>query len=80
MEWNYLSDNKYPDKFEEVIICSNLGKVKSAIYMGNKKWNTFFDVVCWTPFPEAPTQVVGVNSASIKEPEQKKRGRPKKNG
>jgi hypothetical protein len=76
MDWNYISDNKYPKQFEEVIICSSLGKVKTAIYMGNKKWNTFFDVVCWTTFPESPVKL----NSNVKpvEHEQKKRGRPKK--
>lgn len=77
MEWNYISDNKYPDQFEEVIICSNLGRVKAATYMGNHKFNTFFDVVCWTSFPEAPIKS-DINTSEVKMA-QKKRGRPKKN-
>ena len=76
MEWNYISDNKYPAQFEEVIICSNFGRVKAATYMGNHKFNTFFDVVCWTSFPEAP--IKPNTETQVVESVNKKRGRPKK--
>ena len=75
MDWINVKDHP-PKPFEEVIICSNLGHVKSAIYMGNGKWNTFCEVVLWQPFPESPIKPES-DEAPV-EPVKKKRGRPKK--
>jgi hypothetical protein len=76
MIWNYIVDNEYPAQFEEVIICSSIGKIKAATYLGNKKWSTFYDVVCWTHFPDAPIKFNDKSESAESEPE--KRGRPKK--
>ena len=77
MEWNYISDNKYPKQYEEVIVCSRLGKVKTAIYLGNNKWSTFYDIVCWMGFPESPIEV-NKEDMQVVPAVVKKRGRPKK--
>lgn len=77
MGWINIKD-KQPEPFQEVIICSSDGHVKSAIYMGNGKWNTFCEVVLWQLFPESPIKS-DLDEAPI-EPVKKKRGRPKKNG
>jgi hypothetical protein len=74
MDWINIAD-KQPDEYKEVIICSDEGKVKSAIYVGNGKWNTFLKVTYWMPMPEAP---VMTNEEVSVEPVKKKRGRPKK--
>lgn len=78
MDWININ-GKEPDAFQEVIICSSMGKVKSAIYMGKGKWNTFADVVYWMPFPESPIKFVE-DEAPVEPVVKKKRGRPKKNG
>lgn len=44
MEWIKVSE-KEPDKYEEVIICTETGVVKSATYMGVSKWTTYNKVV-----------------------------------
>lgn len=77
MDWININD-KEPEPFQEVIICSDMGRVKSAIYMGKGKWNTFFNVVLWQPLPESPIKLV--EDEVPVEPVKKKRGRPKKNG
>ena len=61
-----------PERYQEVIICSDEGKVKSAIYLGDGKYNTFLNVVYWQPMPEAPDDI----ESDTAEP--KKRGRKKK--
>ena len=61
-----------PDKYKEVIICSDTKAVKSAMYLGDGKWNTFLQVVLWQPFPEAPDDIDLYNEIP------KRRGRPKK--
>ena len=73
MDWININDKK-PEFYQEVIICSNEGKVKSAIYMGNGKWNTFLVVTHWMPFPSPHNGAVEVTIEAPK----KKRGRPKK--
>lgn len=72
MDWINISE-KYPNPYEEVIICSNEGRVKSAIYVNNGKWNTFLNVVYWMPMPKAP-EIQNVEVEQVK----KSRGRPKK--
>ena len=73
MEWINVND-QMPDKYQEVIICSPEGRVKTAIYMGNA-WSTYVPVVYWMPFPDPPD---GLSETPIEAPK-KKRGRPKKN-
>ena len=75
MEWINITD-KSPDKYQEVIVCSNDNKIKSAIYMGNGKWSTYLKVDYWQPLPKAPNREI---ATSVEEkPTKKKRGRPKK--
>lgn len=72
MEWiNAITDP--PKTYQEVIVCSDEGIVKSAIYIGNNKWNTFLNIVFWQPFPEAPEDLNKDNASTVK-----KRGRKKK--
>ena len=73
MDWIY---DKPPKDYEEVIICSTEGKVRSAIYLGKGKWNTFLQVACWQPFPKAPENLNEDEEDTT--PVKKKRGRPKK--
>lgn len=75
MEWINIADQE-PDKYQEVIICSNDDTVKSAIYMGNGKWNTYLKIDCWQPFPKAPKRKIVTTTEE--KPIKKKRGRPKK--
>ena len=72
MGWIY---DRPPADYKEVIICTTEGKVKAAIYLGNGTWNTFLQVACWQPLPEAPESL---KASNVDAP--KKRGRPKKNG
>lgn len=74
MDWININD-KWPEKYQDVIICTNEGIVKPALHMGNAKFNTYLQVVYWMPMPEAPK----FETVKIKEkPVKKKRGRPKK--
>ena len=74
MDWININD-KWPEKYQDVIICTNEGIVKSAVQMGNAKFNTYLQVVYWMPMPEAPKfEVEEIED----KPEKKKRGRPKK--
>ena len=74
MGWININD-KWPEKYQDVIICTNEGIVKSALHMGNAKFNTYLQVVYWMPMPEAPK----IEAEEIEDkPEKKKRGRPKK--
>ena len=74
MGWININD-KWPEKYQDVIICTNEGIVKSALHMGNAKFNTYLQVVYWMPMPEAPKfEVEEIED----KPEKKKRGRPKK--
>lgn len=75
MDWINVND-KLPNKYQEVIIATDDGRVKSAMYMTNGKWNTFLNVTHWMEFPEAPEAVV--EAESEEEPVKKKRGRKKK--
>ena len=74
MDWISVKD-RMPDKYCEVIIASDDGAVKSAVYMSNGKWNTFLNVTHWMEYPEAPEcyDVVDVEEEPIK-----RRGRKKK--
>lgn len=74
MDWININD-KWPDKYQNVIICSDTGVVKSAMCLGNKKFATYLQVVYWMPMPEAPKFKV---EEIEDKPEKKKRGRPKK--
>ena len=74
MEWINISKGE-PKKYEEVIICTDTGKVKSAIYFGNAKWSTYMPVVLWMSMPEAPVEFLTKNEET--EPIKKKRGRRK---
>ena len=76
MEWININDKK-PNPYQEVIICSNEGRVKSAIYMRDGKWNTFIPVVYWMPYPNPPVATTNTTEAPVEAPK-KKRGRPKK--
>jgi len=75
MDWININD-KQPEKYQEIIICSNQGHVKSALHMGDGKFNTFLQVAYWMPYPKAPD---GLNENPV-EPIKKKRGRKPKNG
>lgn len=63
-----------PDKYQEIIICSDEGRVKSATYLGDGKYNTFLNVAYWQPFPEAPENIENGEVEPVN-----KRGRKKKN-
>ena len=73
MDWINVKD-RLPDKYCEVIIASDDGTVKSAVYMSNGKWNTFLNVTHWMEYPDAPE----VDSVVDTEEQIKKRGRKKK--
>lgn len=75
MDWININD-KWPEKYQDVIICTNEGIVKSALHMGNAKFSTYLQVAYWMPYPDAPK----IESTKIIEEVQpkKKRGRPKK--
>ena len=73
MEWIDIKTNP-PPIYKEVIVCSDEGIVKSAIYVGNNKWNTFLNVVFWQHFPEAPEDLNKDDATTTV----KKRGRKKK--
>ena len=73
MDWININD-RYPEKYQEVLIASDDGRVKTAIYMGNGKWSTYLPIVCWAPFPAPPDGLVEIPIEAPK----KKRGRPKK--
>ena len=72
MDWISVKD-RLPNKYCEVIIASDDGAVKSAVYMSNGKWNTFLNVTHWMEYPEAPEVDVVIEEEPVK-----KRGRKKK--
>ena len=72
MDWTSVKD-RLPEKFKEVIVATEDGRVKSAIYAGGDKWNTFLNITHWMEYPEAPYVVVSDEEEPIK-----KRGRRKK--
>lgn len=71
MDWINVKTQP-PKKYQEVIICSDEGKVKSAIYLGDGKYNTFLNVVYWQSMPEAPENIENDKVEPVK------RGRKKK--
>lgn len=71
MDWININE-RLPDKYQEVIICSDNGIVKSALHMGNAKFSTYLQVAYWMPMPEAPN-VENPN----KEVQKKRNGKPK---
>lgn len=72
MEWININD-RWPEKYQEVIICTNEGIVKSSLHMGNAKFSTYLQVAYWMPYPDAPK--MGNSNAEVPK---KRRGRPKK--
>lgn len=72
MEWININD-RWPEKYQEVIICTNEGIVKSSLHMGNAKFSTYLQVAYWMPYPDAPKM-----ENSNAEASKKRRGRPKK--
>ena len=75
MNWININE-KLPSQFEEVIIATNTGNVKSAKYLGDGKFTTYLTVTHWMPMPEAPSK--DVDDDTVVEPIKKRRGRPKK--
>ena len=73
MDWISVKD-RLPNNFNEVIVATDDGRVKSAVYMSNGKWNTFLNITHWMEYPEAPE--VDVVDGTEEEPI-KKRGRKK---
>lgn len=75
MEWIKVGD-KEPDKYQNVLICTDDEIVKAVTYMGAGKWSTYCKVIGWMPYP-APMKVEPEESKSATE-QPKKRGRKKK--
>ena len=73
MDWININD-KLPEKYQDVIICTNDGIVKPSLHMGNAKFTTYMQVAYWMPMPEAP------KIEKTEETPKKRRGRPKKEG
>lgn len=73
MNWINVK-TQLPERYQQIIICSDEGRVKSATYLGDGKYNTFLNVVYWQPFPEAPENIENGEVEAVK-----KRGRKKKN-
>lgn len=73
MDWINI-DDRWPEKYQDVIICSNEGIVKPALHMGGGKFSTYVRVNYWMPYPSAPDCV---DKVVVEEPK-KRRGRPKK--
>ena len=71
MDWININDC-LPEKYQDVIVCTDTGRVKTALHMGNGKFDTYMKVLYWMDMPEAPKMEVA------EEPVKKKRGRPKK--
>ena len=76
MDWINIAD-RLPEKYQDVIVCTDTGRIKAALHMGNGKFDTYMKVLYWMPMPEAPKIEV---TEVIEEPVKKKRGRPKKEG
>ena len=71
MDWINAKEQP-PKPYQDIIICSDEGKVKPATYLGNGKYNTFLNVEWWQPYPAPPKTIETETEAP------KKRGRPKK--
>lgn len=76
MDWISVKD-RLPDKYCEVIVATDDGTVKSAVYLPNGKWNTFLNITHWMEFPDAPEMVV--ETEVEEEQAKKRRGRKKIN-
>ena len=74
-DWIKPSD-KEPDKYQDVLICTEDLKVKAVMYMGAGKWSTYCKVIGWMPFPEPMKKVPEESKDVVAQP--KKRGRKKK--
>lgn len=81
---DYISPNGYREirwdctcecGTQHVIVCTDTGRVKAALHMGNGKFDTYMKVLYWMDMPEAPKMEM---AEVIEEPVKKKRGRPKK--
>lgn len=72
MEWINAKEQP-PKPYQEIMICSDEGKVKPATYLGNGKYNTFLNVEWWQPYPTPPETITKETTVL------KKRGRPRKN-
>ena len=72
MEWINAKEQP-PKPYQEIMICSDEGKVKPATYLGNGKYNTFLNVEWWQEYPAPPATIVNETTAP------KNRGRPRKN-
>lgn len=73
MDWININD-KQPELYQEVIVTSSDGRVKSSKYMGNFRWSTYTPILYWMPFPESPA----ITRDIIVEVPKKRRGRPRK--
>lgn len=73
MDWISVKD-RLPNNFNEVIVATDDGIVKSAMYMSNGKWNTFLNITHWMEYPEAPE----VDAVDEEDEPIKRRGRKKK--
>ena len=71
MDWINAKEQP-PKPYQDIIICSDEGKVKPATYLGNGKYNTFLNVEWWQPYPAPPQTIITETEVP------KKRGRPKK--
>lgn len=76
MNWIDIA-HEMPVKYEEVIIASNDGTVKSATHIGGGKFTTYLTVTHWMHMPEPP-KVEQCTEVAEEQPVKKKRGRPKK--
>ena len=75
MEWIKVGD-KEPDKYQNVLICTDDEIVKAVTYMGAGKWSTYCKVIGWMPYPEPMKVAPEESSVAVEQP--KKRGRKKK--
>ena len=75
MEWIKVTD-KEPDKYQDVLVCTEDFKVKAVMYMGAGKWSTYCKIIGWMPFPEPMKEVPEESKDAAVQP--KRRGRKKK--
>ena len=69
--------HEIPTKYEDVIIASNDGTVKSATHVGDGKFTTYLTVTHWMHMPEPP-KIKQHEDIVVEQPLKKKRGRPRK--